>query len=131
MKITEISHLLNELGVLTIRHVLFDSDSLIPSIKNRIYRRTAVAHSATKYYLADDRSRDREINLSYVPTAKMLADYFTNPLTKPAFVKQCAAMEMIGNAVGNGLRIGIGNRLRNCHGNGIRSRHGIGNAVGK
>jgi hypothetical protein len=121
MRSTEISHLLNELGVLTIRHVLSDSDSLIPSIKNRIYRGTAVAHSATKYYLADDWARDREIDLSYVPTAKMLADYFTKPLPKPAFVKQCAAMEMIGNALGTGLRIGIGNRLGNWHGNGIRS----------
>jgi len=47
---------------------------------NRIYRRTAVAKIATKYYLAADMARDGEIDLSYVPTAEMLADCFTYPL---------------------------------------------------
>ena len=68
----------------------------------------------------------------------MLADCFTKPLPKPAFLKQCAAMGMIGNGLGNGLGIGIGNGLRtignglgNGHGNGIRTGKGIVNAVGK
>ena len=47
MRLTQISHLLNELSILTIRHVFCDSQSLIASIKNRIYRGTAVAHIAT------------------------------------------------------------------------------------
>jgi len=63
-RLTQISHLLNELGIPTIPHVSSDSQSLIVSIKNRIYRVTAVAHNATKYYLAADMARDREIELS-------------------------------------------------------------------
>jgi len=141
MRLTQILHLLNELSIPTIPHVFSDSQSLIVSIMNRIYRGTAVAHIVTKYYLAADMARDGEIDLSYVPTAEMLADCFTKPLPKLAFLKQCAAMGMIGiglgNGVGNGLGIGIGNGiangLGNGHGNGIGIGHGngIGNAVGK
>jgi hypothetical protein len=143
------SHLLNELGIPTIPHVFSDSQSLIASIKNRIYRGTAVAHIATKYYLAADMARDGEIDLSYIPTAEMLADCFNKPLPKPAFLKQCAAMGMIGIGLGNdlgtlgnglgiGIRNGLGNGLGtirnglgNGHGNGIGTGKGIGNAVGK
>jgi hypothetical protein len=142
MRLTQISHLFNELGIPMIAHVFSDSQSLISSIKNRIYRGTAVAHIATKYYLAADMARDGEIDLSYVPTAEMLADCFTKPLPKPAFLKQCAAMGMIRNGLGNGLGIGIGNGLGNGlgtienglgngHGNGIGTGKGIGNDVGK
>jgi len=77
MWLTQISHLLNELGIPSIPHVFPDSQSLIASIMNRIYRGTAVAKIATKYYLAADMARDGEIDLSYVPTAEMLADCFT------------------------------------------------------
>ena len=87
------------------------------SIKNRIYRGTAVAHIETKYVLAADMASDGEIDLSYVPTAEMLANCFTKPLPKPAFLKQCAAMGIIGIGHGSGIRIGTGN--------------GIGNSVGK
>jgi len=100
MKLTQVSHLLNELGIPTIPHVFSDSQSLITSIKNRIYRGTAVAHIATKYYLAAVMARDGEIDLSCVPTAEMLADCYTKPLPKPAFLKQCAAMGMIGIGLG-------------------------------
>jgi len=139
MRLTQISHHLNELGIPTIPHVFSDSQSLIASINNRIYRGTAVAHIATTYYLAADMARDGEIDLSSVPTAEMLADCFTKPLPKPAFLKQCAAMGMIGIGLGNGLVIGLGNGhgndigigLRNGHGNGIGTGNGIGNAVGK
>jgi hypothetical protein len=82
------------------------SQSLIASIKNRIYRGTAVAHIATKYYHATDMAGDGEMDLSYVPTAEMLADCFTQPLPKPAFLKQCAAMEIIRNGLGIGIRNG-------------------------
>jgi len=127
MRLTQISHLVNKLGIPTIAHGISDSQSLIASIKNRIYRRTAVAHVATKYYLAAEMARDGKIDLSYVPTTEMLADYFTKPLLQPTFLKQCAAMGMIGI----GLGIGIGNGLGNSHGNGIGTGNGIGNAVGK
>jgi len=111
MRHTQISHLLNELGIPTIPHVFSDSQSLIASIMNRIYRGTAVAHIATKYYLAADMARDGEIDLNYVPTTEMLADCFTKPLPKPAFLKQCAAMAMMGIGLGNGLGIGHGNGI--------------------
>jgi hypothetical protein len=52
MRLTQALHLLNELGIPTIPPVFSDSQSLIASIKNRIYRATAVAYIATKYYLA-------------------------------------------------------------------------------
>ena len=135
MRLTQISHLLNELGIPSFPHVFSDSQSLIASIKNRIFRGTVVAHIATKYYLAADMARDGEIDLHYVPTAEMLADCFTKPLLKPAFLKQCAAMGMIGIGLGNGLGNGpgivIGDGLANGHGNGIGTGNGIGNAVGK
>jgi len=142
MRLTQISHLLNELGIPTIPHVFSNSQSLIASIRNRIYRGTAVAHIATKYYLAADIARDREIDLSYVPTAGMLTNCFTKPLPKPTFLKQCAAMGMIRIGLGNGLGIGIGNGLgnglgtienglRNGHWNGLGTEKGVGNAVGK
>jgi 4-hydroxyphenylpyruvate dioxygenase-like putative hemolysin len=54
MRPTQILDFLNELGIPTIPHVFFDSQSLIASIKNRIYRGTSVAHIATKYYLGAD-----------------------------------------------------------------------------
>jgi hypothetical protein len=122
--------------------VFSDSQLLIVSIKSGIYHGTAVAHIATKYYLAADIARDGEIDLSHIPTAEMLADYFTKPLPKPALLKQCAAMEMIGNGLENrlgiGIRNGLGtglgtfrNGLGNVHGNDIGTGNGIGNAVGK
>jgi hypothetical protein len=74
-------------------------------------------------------ARDGEIDLSYLLTAEKLANCFTKPLPKPAFLKQCAAMGMIGI----GLGIGIGNGLGHVHGIGIRIGNGKGirNAVGK
>jgi hypothetical protein len=54
MRPTQILDILNELGIPTIPHVFSDSQSLIVSIKNRIYRGTSVAHIATKYYLGAD-----------------------------------------------------------------------------
>jgi hypothetical protein len=76
MRLTEISHLLNELGIVTVPHIFCNSQSHIPSITNILSRRTAVAHSSTKYYLDDDMARDGEINKNYIPTAGMLADCF-------------------------------------------------------
>jgi hypothetical protein len=140
MRLTRISHLLNELGIPTIPHVFPDSQSLIASIKNRLYSGTAVAHIATKYYLAADMGGDREMDLRYVPTAEMLADYFTKPLPKLVILMQCAAMGIIGNGLGNGLGIGIGTglgyglgTLGNGRGNGIGigNGQGIGIAMGK
>jgi len=127
IRLTQISHLLNELGIPTIPHVFSDSQALIASIKNRFYRGTAVAHIATKYFLAADMARDEEIDLSYVPTAEMFADCFTKPLPKPAFLKQSEAM----GTIGNGLGIGIGHGVGNGHGNGIGTGNGVRNGVGK
>jgi hypothetical protein len=100
-------YLLNELGIPTIPHLFSDSQSLTMIIKNRIYHGTAVAHIATKYYLAADMARDGEIELSYIPTAETLADCFTKPLPKPAWLKQCAVMGLTGIRLGNGLGIAI------------------------
>jgi hypothetical protein len=69
-------------------------------------------------------ARDGEIDLSYVPTAEMLADCFTKPLPKPAFLKQCAPMGMIGIGLGNSLGNGLGN------GFGIGIGKGLGNGLG-
>jgi len=132
MRLTQISHLLNELGIPTIRHVFSNSQSLIASIKNRIYHGTAVAHIATKYCLTADMARDGEIDLRYVPTAEMLAYSFTKPLPKYSFLKQCAAIPMTGIGLGNSLGT-IGNGLGNGHGNGIGIRNGevVRDSVGK
>jgi len=121
MRLRQISHLLNELGMPTIAHLFSNSQSLIASIKNRIYRGNAVAHIATKYYLAADMAIDGEIDLSYVLTAEMLADCFTKPLPKPHILKQCAAMGMIGFGLGNGLGNGRGNVIGIGNGKGIET----------
>jgi len=134
MRLTQISHLILKLGIPTIPDVFCTSQSPIASIKNRIYCGTAVAQIATKYYLAADMAGDGEIELSYVLTAGMLVDCFTKPLPKPAFLKQSAAMEMIGIGLGNGLRIGIRNGLGNglgTLGNGRGNGIGTGNAIRK
>jgi hypothetical protein len=132
MKLTQISHLFNELGIPMSPNVFSHSPSLIASVMNKIYPGTAVAHITSKYYLAADMSRDGEIDLSYVRTAEMLADCLTKPLPKPTCLKQCAVMRMIGIRLVNGLRMGLGT-LVNRRGNGIRMRNGrgIGNATGK
>jgi len=129
IRLTQISHVLNELGIPTIPHMISDSQSVIASIKSRIYPGTAVAHIATKYYLAADMARDGDIDLSYVPTAEMLADCFPKPLPTPAFLKQCAAMGMLGIGLGNGLGNGLG-KLRNGRRNGIGIGMAIGNGIG-
>jgi hypothetical protein len=54
ISLIQLSHLLNKLGILTIPHGFSDSLSLIASIKNRIYRGTAVALIATLYNLVAD-----------------------------------------------------------------------------
>jgi hypothetical protein len=88
-------------------------------------------------------TRDGESELTYVPTAEMLADYITKPLSKHTFLMQCTAIGMIGiglrnciytNGSGLGIRIVNGvaidrGTIGNGQGNGIRSGHGIGNAL--
>jgi hypothetical protein len=64
MRLIQISHRLNKLGIPTIPQVFSVSQSLMASIKKQIYRGTAVAHISTKYYLAADIARDGEIHLS-------------------------------------------------------------------
>jgi hypothetical protein len=122
MRLTQISHLLNELGMPTIPLIFSGSQSPIASIKNGIYCGTAVTHIVTKYHLAADMPRDREIDLNCVPTAEIIADCFTKPQQKPAFLKQCAEIGMIGNRL---------SRLRNDCRNRIGTGKGIENVVGK
>jgi hypothetical protein len=122
MRLRLISHLSNELGIPTIPHVFSNSQSLIASIKNRMYCTPAVAHIGTKYNLGAVIARDGEIDLSYVPTAGMLANFFTKPLPNPAILKQCAEMGLIRIGLGNGLTKGLRSAIRNGLGNDV-NRH--------
>jgi len=70
IRLTQILHLLNELGILTVPHIFSDLQSLIASIKIRNYHGTAVAHIAIKYHLAADMARDAMIDLSYIPVVR-------------------------------------------------------------
>jgi hypothetical protein len=72
---------------------------------------------------------DGEIDLSYIPIAKMLANCFSKPLPKPTIQMQSAAMGMIVIGIRNALGNGLGMR-RNGRRNGIRTGNGIGNPVG-
>jgi hypothetical protein len=85
-------------------------------------------------------ARDGEIDMSYIPTAEMLADCLTKAVPKPAYSKECSEMGMIVIGLGNGLGFGTKNGLRNGlsslgngHGNGIGigTRKGGGTAVRK
>ena len=69
-------------------------------------------------------ARDGKIDMRSAPTAEMLADCFTKPLLNHTFKKHCAAMEMNGIGLGNGL----GNDLGIL---GIGYGNGIGTAVRK
>jgi hypothetical protein len=69
IRLNHISHHSNMLSIPTIPHVFSVSQSLIISIKNRIYSGNALTHIANKYNLAEDQTRDGGIDLSYVPTA--------------------------------------------------------------
>jgi len=115
MRLTKISYLLNVLSIPTFHHVFSYSQSLIVSIKRRIYHRTAAAQNAIKYYLTTDIARYGEIVLGYTPTAVMLANCSTQPLPNPRFLNQCAGMGMIsvwlGNVLANALGHGRGNRI--------------------
>jgi hypothetical protein len=100
MRLTQIIHLMDELGIDCKPKILTDSQSMLASIKGRIYRGTAVAHIATKYHLAADMVRDGEVEMEYIPSDEMIADMFTKALPKPSFLKQCMSMGMIG--IGSG-----------------------------
>jgi len=109
MRLTQITRHFNKLSIHIIFHVFSDSQLLIVTIKNRIYRGTPITHIGTKKYLATDMARDEEIDLSYIPTAEMLADCFTQPVPKPPFMKQFTAMVMVGIEYRNGRGNGRGN----------------------
>jgi len=79
-------YLFNVLSI-PITPYFFNSQSLIPHIKNRIYHTTAFAHRVTKYYLPADKDRDGEMKLSCILTTEMLTDSITTLLLKPAFLK--------------------------------------------
>jgi hypothetical protein len=68
IRLTTISHLLILVGVTTIPHMISDSQSLIPSLQNRIYHGTSVGHIVTNNYVAAEIARDQDIDLSYRPT---------------------------------------------------------------
>jgi len=85
-------------------------------------------------------ARDGQIDMSYVPTAEMLADRFTQLQPKTHCWVQCDIIGRIRSTLGKGLRIGIGNcdansfcMLGNHQGNGITigNENAIGNAIGK
>jgi hypothetical protein len=86
MRLTQISHLLKELGIPIMPHVFCNFRTLITSINNRIYCGTAVAHMVTKYFLAPGMARDGGIDLSNEPTTEIVPNSFTQPLSKPAFL---------------------------------------------
>jgi hypothetical protein len=48
--------------------MISDSQSLIPSLQNRIYHETSVGHIVTNNYVAAEIARDQDIDLSYRPT---------------------------------------------------------------
>jgi len=69
MRLTRISYVLNEVGIPIIPRMFSYAQLHITSLKTRIYRGTAVAHIATKYYVAAGMARDGEIDTSYLLTA--------------------------------------------------------------
>jgi len=113
-RFTQILDLLNKLRILTIPHVFCDSHRLIMSSANWMYRGTAVAHFATKYYFVADIARDGAVDFIYARTDEKLADCFTKPLLKSVFFKQCTAIGIMGIGLGNGLGF-----CSNGHGHGI------------
>ena len=102
MRMTQIIQLLNKFGLenaLQKPVIYTDSQSMLSSVKGRIYRGTAVAHIATKFYLGADMVTDGEVRLEYIPSEKMLADGFTKALPKPAFLKLCSMMGLVGKGL--------------------------------
>jgi transposase InsO family protein len=72
-----------------------DNESMVTSLRNRIYRGTEVAHIATKFYLAADLVQEGYVDLVQVPTAEMLADGFTKPFALPAHRSFCTRLGLV------------------------------------
>jgi transposase InsO family protein len=72
-----------------------DNESMVTSLRNRIYRGTEVAHIATKFYLAADLVHDGHVDLIQVPTTEMLADGFTKPFALPAHRAFCSKIGLV------------------------------------
>jgi hypothetical protein len=71
------------------------NESMVTSLRNRIYRGTEVGHIATKFYLAADLVQEGYVDLVQVPTAEMLADGFTKPFALPAHRSFCARLGLV------------------------------------
>lgn len=95
MRITHLMHLMEEIGIEIKPVVYTDSQSMLASVKNRIFRGTEVAHIATKFHLAADMVRENRVGMEYIPTTEMVADALTKALPKPAFLEHCRGMGLI------------------------------------
>jgi RNase P subunit RPR2 len=90
--------LMEEIGIDIRPMVYTDSQSMLASVKNRIYRGTEVAHIATKFHLAADMVRENQFDMEYIATTEMLADALTKALAKRAkraFLEHCRGMGLI------------------------------------
>jgi hypothetical protein len=75
----------------------------VASIKDRIYHSTAVAHITIKYNLAADMARDEEIDLSYVPTAEMIASWGNVELMGITYITMQRTMIFLASFVVNSI----------------------------
>jgi hypothetical protein len=87
MRTLQLIQLLHEFGEKANTTMLSDSQSMIASITNNIYRGTMVTHIATKFYLAIDLVHSGDVQLHYTSSGTMLADAMTKPLPRPALTQ--------------------------------------------
>jgi hypothetical protein len=71
------------------------NESMVTSLRNRIYRGTEVAHIETAFYLAADLVHEGRVHLIQVPTADMLGDGFTKPFALSAHRSFCARVGLV------------------------------------
>ncbi|MBC7870646.1 MAG: DDE-type integrase/transposase/recombinase [Chitinophagaceae bacterium] len=105
MRLAQINHLMSELkggsddqGYKPV--VYNDNQGCLQSIRSGKYRGTTVAHIATKYQLAVEMVQNGEVSMEWVPTDAMIADIVTKPLPRPAFIRLCGLLGLVGKGIG-------------------------------
>lgn len=81
-----------------------DNQGAIALAKNPIFHQRT-KHIDIKYHFVREKVESGEVELVYVPTAMMQADFMTKNLPKPKFTKDVNTIGLIDNRQGKVLKI--------------------------
>jgi hypothetical protein len=91
--------LMRDLGVESKEPLMLhcDNESSIKLARNPVFH-SKTKHITVHYHFAREQLESGEINVTYIPTAEQLADFFTKPLNKPLFDRFRAALQIVSSA---------------------------------